>query len=209
LNRAGRERFRFYILELAVQSDHAKLHATLAHNCPNPETRQYIHAQIGASLENNGGQIHLESDSKKPPRPRHRFSFSGQSKKPAGSTTPHPAAVTRNDILDSLTKYAHPQQGPVEEVAQFQDPSETAVPARTRNRGSARGALVVFLGGFLAVWLYGYVTGAYEIPYLRGVTESPEVQVGVQLISSNPILFGVGLASVLFGALYLRHRKRN
>jgi hypothetical protein len=68
---------------------------------------------------------------------------------------------------------------------------------------------VVFLGGFLAVWLYGYVTGAYEIPYLRGVTESPEVQVGVQLISSSPILFGAGLASVLFGALYLRHRKRN
>jgi len=68
---------------------------------------------------------------------------------------------------------------------------------------------MVFLGGFLAVWLYGYVTGAYEIPYLRGVTQSPEVQVGVQFASSNPILFGAVSASVLFGALYLRHRKKN
>jgi hypothetical protein len=116
--------------------------------------------------------------------------------------------------LNSLTKHAHPQEGyeevpEVEEAAQFQDPNQVPVPARTRNRGSARGALVIFLGGFLAVWLFGFVTGAYEIPYLRGVTESPEVQVGVQLVSSNPILFGVLSGSVLLGALYLRHRKKN
>ncbi len=97
----------------------------------------------------------------------------------------------------------------IEESTQFQDSNQTTVPVRTRNRGSARGALAVFLGGFLAVWLYGYVTGAYEIPYLRGVTESPEVQVGVQLVSSNPVLFGAVSASVLLGALYLRHRKKN
>jgi len=59
------------------------------------------------------------------------------------------------------------------------------------------------------VWLYGYVTGAYEIPYLKGVTESPEVQIGVQLVVSNPIAFGAVSASVLLGALYLRHRKKN
>jgi len=97
----------------------------------------------------------------------------------------------------------------IEESAQFQDSNQTTVPVRTRNRGSARGALVVFLGGFLAVWLYGYVTAAYEIPYLKGVTESPEVQVGVQLVSSNPIVFGAVSASLLLGALYLRHRKKN
>ena len=96
-----------------------------------------------------------------------------------------------------------------EESTQFQDSNQTAVALRTRKRGSARGALVVFLGGFLAVWLYGYVTGAYEIPYLNGVTESPEVQIGVQLVVSNPILFGAVSASVLLGALYLRHRKKN
>ncbi len=157
----------------------------------------------------------LGSDSKKPPRPRHRFSFSGQSKQPESPAKPREAKVTRNDILDSLTKYAHPHEGqeeeavPTEEAVQVQDPGQTAIPARIRNRGSARGALVVFLGGFLAVWLYGYVTGAYEIPYLRGVTQNPEVQVGGQLVSSNPILFGVISASVLLGALYLRHRKKN
>jgi hypothetical protein len=157
----------------------------------------------------------LGSDSKKPPRPRHRFSFSGQSTQPEGPVKPREANVTRNDILNSLTKYAHPQQGQVEGAVEIQDSVQVpdsdhrAIPARTRNRGSARGALVVFLSGFLAVWLYGYVTGAYEIPYLRGVTQSPEVQVGVQLASSNPILVGAVSASVLLGALYLRHRKKN
>jgi len=156
----------------------------------------------------------LGSDSKKPPRPRHRFNFSGQSKRPEGSSTPRTANVTRDDILNSLTKHAHPQEPEettpgTEEAAQFQGPNGTAVEARARNRGSARGALVIFLGGFAAVWLYGYVTGAYEIPYLRGVTQSPAVQAGVQLASSNPILFGAVSVSVLLGALYLLHRKKN
>jgi hypothetical protein len=156
----------------------------------------------------------LGSDSKKPPRPKHLFSFSGQKKQPESSSTPPAANVTRDDILNSLTKHAHPQQeleevSEIEESAQVQDLNQTVVPVRTRNRSSARGALVVFLGGFLAVWLYGYVTGAYEIPFLKGVTESPEVQVGVQLVSSNPIVFGAISASVLLGALYLRHRKKN
>ena len=157
----------------------------------------------------------MGSDSKKPPRPRHRFNFSGQSKKPEGPGMPREANVTRNDILNSLTKYAHPNEGQGEEAVEPQDAVQTldsdqrGIPARTRNRGSARGALVVFLGGFLAVWLYGYVTGAYEIPYLRGVTQSPEVQVGVRIASSNPILVGAVSVSVLFVALYLRHKKKN
>jgi len=157
----------------------------------------------------------LGSDSKKPPRPKHRFSFSGQSKKPEGPAKPREANVTRNDILNSLTKYAHPKEGQGEEASELQDAVQTldsdqsAVPARTRNRGSARGALVVFLGGFLAVWLYGYVTEAYEIPYLIGVTTSPEVQVGLRLVSSNPLLFGAVSAFILLGALYLRLRKKN
>ena len=157
----------------------------------------------------------MGSESKKPPRPKHRFSFSGQSTQPEGPAKPREANVTKNDILNSLTKYAHPNEGQGEEAGEPQAAVQTldfgrrTIPARTRNRGSARGALVVFLGGFLAVWLYGYVTGAYEIPYLRGVTQSPEVQVGVQFVSSNPLLVGVVSASVLFVALYLRHRKKN
>src|SRR3989454_10040332 len=111
--------------------------------CPKPRARQYVYAQIERSLENNGGEVHLGSDSKKPPRPRHRFSFSGQSKQPKGSSVLRTSNVTRDDILHSLTKHAHPQQGSVEEVseieepAQFQDTDQTAVPARTRNQGSA------------------------------------------------------------------------
>jgi len=156
----------------------------------------------------------LGSDSKKPPRPKHRFSFSGQSKQSEGSATPRTANVTKGDILNSLTKHAHPLESEetapeTENAVQFQETNQTTDPARARNRGSARGALVIFLGGFLAVWLYGYVTAAYEIPYLRGITESPVVKVGVQLVSSNPILFGAAAASILLGALYLQHRKRS
>ena len=155
----------------------------------------------------------MGSDSKKPPRPRHLFSFSGQGKQAVNASMPREENVTRDDILNSLTKQQHPQERPLEDVpdteeaAQFQD--QTVVPAKIRGRGSARGALVIFLGGFLAVWLYGYVTGAYEIPYLSGITKSPEVQVGVHLVSSNPILFGALSASALLGALYLRHRRKN
>ncbi|OLD11343.1 MAG: hypothetical protein AUI50_03335 [Crenarchaeota archaeon 13_1_40CM_2_52_14] len=154
----------------------------------------------------------MGSDSKKPPRPKHRFSFSGQNKQPEASST-RAANITKGDILNSLTKHAHPLESEArvpetERAVQFQEPDQTTVPARARNRGSARGALVIFLGGFLAVWLYGYVTGAYEIPYLRGVTESPVTKIGVQLVSSNPILSGAVAASALIGALYIWHRKR-
>ncbi len=155
----------------------------------------------------------MGSDSKKPPRPKHRFSFSGQTKQPEGSPTPRTANVTKGDILNSLTKHAHPLESEetapeTDQAVKFQEPDQTTIAAKARNRGSARGALVIFLGGFLAVWLYGYVTRAYEIPYLRGVTESPEAKAGIQLVSSNPILFGSAAATVLLGALYLRHRKR-
>jgi hypothetical protein len=171
--------------------------------------------KLGFGQEEIWWQVHLGSDSKKPPRPKHLFSFSGQNKQPANTSTPKEEKITRDDILNSLTRAQHPQEGPLEgvpdteEAAQFQDQDRTVVPAKIRSRGSARGALVIFLGGFLAVWLYGYVTGAYEIPYFSAVTKSPQVQVGVRLVSSNPILFGALSASVLLGTLYLRHRRRN
>lgn len=158
----------------------------------------------------------MGSDSKKPPKPRHKFSFSGQTKLPEIVAAPRSSGVTRDDILNSLTKHAHPQESSEEfpdvGYASPQDSNERVVPARTRSRGSARGAFLIFLGGFLAVWLYGYVTHAYDIPYLRGVIESPEVQTASQLVTSNPILFGAFSGSFLFGALgalYLRHRKKN
>src|SRR5712664_2296311 len=113
--------------------------------------------KLRVSLEKIWRQVHLGSDSKKPPRPRHLFSFSGQSKQPVNTSTPKEENVTRDEILNSLTKQAHPQDGPLEEevpeteeAAKFQDPNQTVIPARIRNRGSARGVLVIFLGGFLA-----------------------------------------------------------
>ncbi|HZY47644.1 MAG TPA: hypothetical protein VFE96_07600 [Candidatus Bathyarchaeia archaeon] len=119
--------------------------------------------------------------------------------------------------MESLTKQAHPQDVAEEfpEVgyaSPIQEPDQTAVRPHSRNRGHARGALVVFLGGFLGVWLYGYVTRAYEIPLLSDAASSPEVQLVGHLATSNPLLFGAFSGSFILGALgalYLRHRKKN
>jgi hypothetical protein len=115
-----------------------------------------------------------------------------------------------------MTKQVHPENAPeqfpeVGYASPLQSVDESLTPSRTRSRGSARGAFVIFLGSFLAVWLYGYVTGAYEIPYLRMVTENPEIQTGFQLASSHPFLFAAATGSLLFVALgifYLRHRRK-
>jgi hypothetical protein len=158
----------------------------------------------------------LESDSKNPPKARHRFSFSGQTKQPKVSIVIHPppapTPVSNDDILDSMTKHTRPQDGPQDQTLQFENPNQTAVSGVHRKRGSARGALAVFLGGFVSVWLYGYVTKAYDIPYLSGVTQSPEIQVGIQLASSHPIILGAVTGTVLLGTLgafYFKHRKKN
>ena len=158
----------------------------------------------------------MGSDSKNPPKARHRFSFSGQTKQPKVSITIHPPAaptpVSNDDILDSMTKHTRPQASPQDQVPEFENANETVVRRRHRNRGSARGALAVFLGGFVSVWLYGYLTKAYDIPYLSGVTQSPEVQTSIQIASSHPIILGAVTGTVLLGALgafYLRHKRRN
>ena len=111
-----------------------------------------------------------------------------------------------------MTKHSRPQDNPQDQTSQFENPNERVVSRGHRSRGSVRGALVVFLGGFVSVWLYGYVTKAYDIPYLSGVMQTPEVQAGVQLASSHPIILGAAAGTVLLGALgavYLRHRKRS
>ena len=111
-----------------------------------------------------------------------------------------------------MTKHTRPQTTPQDLAPQFETTNETVVRRGHRSRGSARGALAVFLGGFVSVWLYGYLTKAYDIPYLSGVTQSPEVQTSIQLVSSHPTIFGAVTGTVLLGALgasYLRHRRKN
>lgn len=162
------------------------------------------------------GSVHLGSDSKGPPKPRHRFSFTGQTKQPKVSiivhSPPAPTPVSNDDLLNSMTKQVHPQANPQDEVLEVENPNQTVRSRDRRNRGSARGALVIFLGGFLGVWVYGYVTKAYEIPYLSSAMQSPEIQIGVQLASSHPIILGAVTGAVLLGALgalYLRRRRKN
>jgi len=115
-----------------------------------------------------------------------------------------------------MTKQVHPEQVPEQfpEVGYASPlPQVDKPPTRpkTRNGGPARGAFMIFLGSFLAVWLYGYVTGAYEIPYLRTFTQNPEIQTGFQLASSHPFLLGAVSGALILGTLgvfYLRHRRK-
>jgi hypothetical protein len=179
--------------------------ASMVLSCPNR----------ARARESSWGQVHLGSDSKNPPKARHRFSFSGQTKQPKVSIIIHPppapTPVSNDDILDSMTKHTRPQDFPQDQASQFED-EQTVVSTGHRHRGSARGALAVFLGGFVSVWLYGYVTKAYDIPYLSGVTQSPEIQAGIQLASSHPIILGAVTGTFLLGALgafYLKHRRKN
>lgn len=162
----------------------------------------------------------MSSDSKKPRKPRFRFDFSGESK-PAKN-----AVSTRDDILNSLTRQAHPEVLPdrnvrVLEILPADDASQSQsqfqgtepvplLPERTgKNRGFLRGAFVIFLGGFLAVWLYGYLTRAYEIPYLQEIIQNPNVQVAVQLVLANPIPSVAISALVLLAVIYGIHRRKS
>ena len=217
--------FMFFILEqsymLLVYSRRSVDNRTtswlciVGSSCPEPQGRWYAHAQIAHMLESLAGGNQMGSDSKNPPKARHRFSFSGPTKQPKVSITIHPPAaptpVSNDDILDSMTKHTRPQDSPQDQAPQFENADET-VARRVHHRGSARGALAVFLGGFVSVWLYGYVTKAYDIPYLSGVTQSPEVQTSIQQASSHPLILGAVTGTVLLGALgafYLRHRRKN
>lgn len=123
-----------------------------------------------------------------------------------------PTPVSNDDILTSMTKHTRPQANPQDQTSQDEAYGQTALSRGHRNKGSALGALAVFLGGFVGVWLYGYVTKAYDIPYLSGVTQSPEVQMGIQLASSHPIVLGAVTGTVLLGVLgafYMKRRRKD
>jgi len=158
----------------------------------------------------------MGSDGKQPPKARHKFGFEGSKKLPRAVATPRSRPVTNDDILNSLVKQSTPREDSevfpeVGYAAPLQSGTEISV-TTTRGRGHAVGAVILFLGGFIAVWLYGYVTRAYEIPYLSGLAQNPEIQVLTHLASSNPVLFGAISGLILLavaGTLNLRHRKKS
>ena len=114
----------------------------------------------------------LGSDSKKPSKPRLRFNFLGKNERRKSTHTIH------EDILNSLTRHARSHGETTEErtsqVAESVDSAQLEEQIRlpTNPAGSkgnihaGRTAFLLFVAGFLAVWSYGYLTGAYDIPYL-------------------------------------------
>ena len=71
-----------------------------------------------------------------------------------------------------------------------------------------RFAFLIFIGGFLAAWSYGYVTGAYSIPYISSIVQNRAVQVGIRTATANPVPTGVISASMFLAILYALHRRK-
>jgi hypothetical protein len=156
----------------------------------------------------------LESDSKKRPKPRLRINFSNRNET-------RKASSTRDEILDSLSRQAQPgQQNTVDPAHEIQESANSEQFTRQdefsisesriiRKRHVGRSAFLVFVGGFLAVWAYGFVTRAYDIPGISTLTSTPEGQVGIQYVSANPVGTGLVLAGVFLVGMYIRHRGKS
>jgi hypothetical protein len=156
----------------------------------------------------------LESDSKKRSKPRLRFNFSNRSETRKASTT-------RDEILNSLSRQTQPGQQNNEDAANGiresanpeqlaqQDDFSISESKTRRKRHAGRSAFLVFAGGFLAVWAYGFVTRAYDIPGISTLTSTPEAQVGIQTLSANPVGTALVLAGVFLVGVYIRHRRKS
>lgn len=150
--------------------------------------------------------------SDKRPKPRLRINFLKKEDRSSSQTT-------HDEILDSLTKQAHSNEKPITQVndqvamtedsGHFQD-QEFLKGGRSENKRSrhaGRSAFLLFIGGFVAIWSYGYLTGAYDIPYLSSLTRTPEFQTSAQTVSANLLPAGMLSAAALVAALFLHHRR--
>jgi hypothetical protein len=122
--------------------------------------------------------------------------------------------------LDSLTRQAQPRERRegeesrgFEEVVETQDANQfqspdlplTSQPRIENNRSYGRpAAILMVLGGFIAVWAYGSVTKAYDLSFLNRLIQDT----GAQVVFANPAQVGVISATVLLVALWVRHRRR-
>jgi hypothetical protein len=131
------------------------------------------------------------------------------------------AESSRNEILDSLGRQAHPENQPMaEEMAPNMEGAnstlldgQTAMPdvlgGAKATRHAGRFAVIIFIAGFLATWGYGYLTRAYSIPYVDTLLQNQAVQVGIQTATANPLPAGVITASLVLAALYALHRRKS
>lgn len=155
----------------------------------------------------------MGSDSKRP-KPRLRISFLHKDDRRESGYATH------DEILDSLTRQPHPQEVPPEQVtgrsvesvesARFEGHTASPnTPTRSRERHAGTIAVSLFFAGFVVIWVYGYLTGAYDIPYLSALTRTPEFQVGFQSVSSNLLLASLIVAAVIVAVLFKRHKRKS
>ena len=127
---------------------------------------------------------------------------------------------TRDDILNSMTRHAQARDGPTEEgtghVLEVVDSTGTErqnfppsdLGGAKTNRHSGKLAFLIFLGGFLGVWGYGFLTRAYDIPFLSLVTQNRAVQDGVQTASAHLLLVGLASGGLLLAILVILAMRR-
>lgn len=118
--------------------------------------------------------------------------------------------------MDSLTRQGQPEEG-VQETGfeeavktdpvglQGPNPAVTAPNTTEKEEGFSRFAFtLMLLGGFFAVWLYGFVTKAYDLLLLGTLIQKSNVQ-GV---FTSPAQVGVVSVTVLLVALWVRRRRK-
>ena len=145
----------------------------------------------------------MGSGPKKRSKLRFRFDFSGPNDKRAVEKK-----AGDDDILDSLSRQAHSENLPVLKTVSESGKAVEPMQQRPKHNHAGRSAFLVFLGGFLAIWSIGYVTRAYEIPYLSGLLQNQVVGMGIQTVAANPVPAGAVSALVLLSALYALHKKK-
>ena len=158
----------------------------------------------------------MESDSSSSPKARFRFGFAGKRKRTSFSES----SVSRDDILDSLTRQAASQLGfqeqhtqSLEVLAEGEEPtliSETVVPAETpfdhvpgRKLGHY---VIVAMGGvgLVVVWLYSAAKGFMGTALLDSVLQ----RTGVNSAFANPAQVGIIAFAALILSVWVAARRR-
>ncbi|MBO0887726.1 hypothetical protein J2P12_01355 [Candidatus Bathyarchaeota archaeon] len=158
----------------------------------------------------------MESEPEPSPRARHRFGFSGKTKR---SRVPEHTALTSDDILESLTRQAASQVGFREEQTESLELLEETgeptlvsepVPVTETHFGNEPRRLghyafvVMCVVGMTVVWLYSSGRDMLNPSVLTGIVS----KTGVQTVFANLVQTGIVSAFALFAALWIAVRRR-
>ena len=128
--------------------------------------------------------------------------------------------VTKDDILDSLTRQAELRQKlgendqvRLEEIAEIEDLSrfqglnhEPEAASKTAERGRFADLAFIFmlLIGLTVAWLYGSISKPFDLASLNAIIQKSSVP----LIFADQAELGIIALAAVIGALWIRQRRR-